>query len=430
MIAATGGSAWIAAMLEVECALAAAAEDAGVVPKGVAQAIAAASKSLALDPETLQAAGLRAGTPVIPLVAALSAAAGAAGGWVHYGATSQDVVDTALALVSRRASAVLREDLAGVARSLAALARTHRHSVMPGRTLLQHGSPTTFGLKACGWLVGVIEAHGGLAGAVAALPVQLGGAVGTLAVLGDRASAVVAGFAAQLDLPIATLPWHTNRVAIARLGSALAITAGVLGKIAGDLVLLAQSEVAEIAERREPGRGISSAMPQKRNPTASIEAIAAARRAAPAAASLLSALDHEQERAAGAWQAEAPLIVELFGLIAHAAAALRRALDGIEIDVLRMRANLDPAGGWAADALAAELAPSLGRDTAHQIVRDALRRSRGESLAAALAAEVRVSPHKAVLDVLLADPLAAAGPVDSLVDAALARYAASRLEDS
>jgi 3-carboxy-cis,cis-muconate cycloisomerase len=411
----TDGAAWIAALLEVEVALAGAQEDAGLLPAGTARAIGAAAKSLALDPAALRDAGVHAGTPVIPLVAALSTAAGNAGGWVHHGATSQDVIDTALALVARRAEAVLRHEVAWIARALAALAAAHRHSVMPGRTLLQHGAPTTFGLKAAGWLVAVIEAHEGLRSAVDALPVQLGGAVGTRAVLGDRADAVVAGLAERLGLPAAPLPWHANRIVVARLGAALGIAAGAHGKIAGDLVLLAQTEVAEVAERREPGRGTSSAMPQKRNPSAAIEAVAAARRATPLAAALLGDLDHAHERAAGAWQAEAPLVVELFGRVAQTAAALARALDGLEVDAARMRANLDPAGAWASDALAAALAPELGRAGAHAAVRDLL------------AGDLRAARHRPVFDALRADPLAAAGPVDALVDRALARCAASVL---
>jgi 3-carboxy-cis,cis-muconate cycloisomerase len=408
-----GASAWIAAMLEVECALAAAEEEAGVIGRGAARAIADAAATLKLDPDALRSDGARAGTPVIPLVATLSGAAGAAGGFVHFGATSQDVVDTALALVSRRAVAVLSADLAEVGRLLAGLARTHRHSVMPGRTLLQHGSPTTFGLKAAGWLVAVLDSHAELARAARSLPLQLGGAVGTLAVLGQRASAVVGGLGARLDLPVPTLPWHANRVPVARLGAALGIAAGTLGKIAGDLVLLAQTEIAEVAERREPGRGVSSAMPQKRNPAASIAAIAAARRAAPLAAALLGGLDHEHERAAGAWQAEAPLLVDLFGCVARAAVELRRALDGLEVDAVRMRANLDPSGAWAADAIAAQLAPSLGRAGAHDFVRDASARG-----------ALRTDPRFVAL---LADPLAAAGPADEWIDAALARHAESEL---
>ena len=411
-----GASAWIEAMLEVECALAAAEEEAGVIGRGAARAIADAAASLKIDLEALRAEAALAGTPVIPLVSALSAAAGPAGGFVHFGATSQDVVDTALALVARRAASVLTAELAQVGRLLAALASDHRHSVMPGRTLLQQGSPTTFGLKAAGWLVAVVDAHGELLGAVRSLPIQLGGAVGTLAVLGERAHAVVADVAARLGLPIPTLPWHANRIPVARLGAALGAAAGTLGKIASDLVLLAQTEVAEIAERGEPGRGISSAMPQKRNPAASIAAIAAARRAAPVAAALLSGLDHEHERAAGAWQAEAPLVVDVFGHVALASAELRRAFEGIEVDGARMRANLDPSGAWAADAITAMLAPTLGRDAARDQIREAIARG-----------ALRSDPRFAAL---LADPLAAAGPVDALIDAALARHADSELAES
>jgi 3-carboxy-cis,cis-muconate cycloisomerase len=427
IVEATDASAWIAAMLAVECALAAASEEQGILPAGAASAIADAAASLDLRAADLRAAAEAAGTAVVPLVAALAGATGRAGRWVHHGATSQDILDTALALVARRAGGVLERELAAVAQLLARLASDHRRAVMPGRTLLQQGSPTTFGLKAAGWLVALLDARESLALALRSLPVQLGGAVGTLAVLGERGPAVAAALAARLGLPAPTLPWHTHRVPVARLGSALGIVSGVLGKIARDLVLLAQPEVAEVAERREPGRGASSAMPHKRNPIAAIDAIAAARRAAAPAAALLDVSDHEHERAAGAWQAEAPLVVDLFAHTAHAAASLSRSLDGLAVNAARMRANLDPAGSWAAEALAAELAPSLDRAAAHALVREALERASEGGLAGALVSDARVAPHRKAIEALLGDPLAAAGPVDALIDAALARHAASAL---
>ncbi len=422
--AATDASAWIAAMLEVECALAAASEEQGVVAPGTARAVALAAAQLKLSPAELRERAELAGTPVIPLVAELARSAGSG---VHHGATSQDILDSALALVARRAGAVLSRELASVAELLADLAARHRHSVMAGRTLLQHGSPITFGLKAAGWLVALVEAHEGAAAALRALPLQLGGPVGTLALFGPRGRQVVEGVAARLELPAPTLPWHTNRVPIARLGSALGIVSGVLGKIAGDLVLLAQPEVGEVAERREHGRGTSSALPHKRNPSAAIDAIAAARRASAPASLLLDGLAHEHERAGGAWQAEAPLMVELFGHTGRAAVALSRALAGLEVDAVRMRANLDPAGSWAAEAIAAELAKSLDRALAHELVRGALATGRATSLGEALAREPRATAQRGAIEALLADPLAAAGPVDALIDGALARYGTSGL---
>lgn len=379
--AATGAPAWWAAMLEVECALAAAEEDAGMLPAGTARAISDAAARVTVDPAVVRDASVLAGTPVVLLVARLAEEAGEAGAWVHLGATSQDIMDTALALVARESSAVLFGELRAVVQALSTLAREHRHSVMAGRTLLQQGEPTTFGLKAAGWLVGLVDAADGLSTA-SAIPVQLGGPVGTLAVLGEHAHDVIVGLARRLELPVPTLPWHTQRAPVARLGSALGITAGTIAKVAGDLVLLAQTEVAEVAERREPGRGASSSMPHKHNPVACVGAIAAARRAAPLAGALLSGLDHEHERAAGAWQAEAPLLVDLFRHVAHAAASLARALDGLEVDPARMRANLDAIGMGAS--------PTLGD--------------------------------------LFVDPLVSCGPVDRLIDAALARWAASSLD--
>ncbi len=365
MTAATDGDAWIAAMLEVERALAVAEERAGVVPAGAAAAVTEAARVFALDAGALQADGARAGTPVIPLVRALAKSGGI---WVHWGATSQDIIDSALALVARRASGVLLDDIDGVVDQLGVLADRHRATTVVGRTLMQHAAPTTFGLKVAGWMLGLIDAAGDLQRATDAFPAQLGGSVGTLGVLGTAAPEVLREFAAELGLPEPVIPWHAARAPVARLGAALGLVAGSVRKAAGDLVLLAQGEVAEIAERAEEGRGISSALPNKRNPVGAINALASARRAAPLAGALVNALDHEHERAAGAFQAEAPMVCELFGHTAAAVAALRDALTGLEVDEDAMAANLRRSGGWAAEQAAAALAPALGRARAYEWV--------------------------------------------------------------
>jgi len=365
MSAATDGDAWIAAMLEVERALAVGEERGGVVPAGTAAAVSEAARVFALDAGTLQTDGARAGTPVIPLVRAL-AKSGAS--WVHWGATSQDIIDSALALVARRASRVLLDDIDGVVDQLGVLADRYRAITVVGRTLLQHAAPTTFGLKAAGWLVGLIDAAEDLERATDAFPAQLGGSVGTLGVLGTAAPDVLREFAAELGLPEPVIPWHTARAPVARLGAALGLVAGSVRKVAGDLVLLAQGEVAELAERAEEGRGVSSALPNKRNPVGAINALAAARRASPLAGALVNALDHEHERAAGAFQAEAPMVCELFGHAASAVAALGDALTGLEVDEHQMAANLRRSGGWAAEQAAAALASVLGRARAHEWV--------------------------------------------------------------
>jgi 3-carboxy-cis,cis-muconate cycloisomerase len=428
MSAATDGDAWIAAMLEVERALAVAEERAGVVPSGTAVAVNDATRVFALDASVLQAEGARAGTPVIPLVRAL---AGSGGSWAHWGATSQDVIDSALALVVRRASRVLLDEIDGVVDQLGVLADRHRATLVVGRTLLQHAAPTTFGLKAAGWLVGLVDAAEDLQRAAEGFPAQLGGSVGTLGVLGTAAPDVLRVFAAELGLPEPVIPWHSVRTPVSRLGAALALVAGSVGKAAGDLVLLAQAEVGEVAERAEPGRGVSSALPNKRNPVGAINALAAVRRAAPLAGALVNALDHEHERAAGAFQAEAPMMCELLGHTASAVAALGDSLTGLEVDEDKMAANLRHSAGWAAEQAAAALAPVLGRIRAHEWTAACVAQSAGEVSINEFADRLLADPAVAERfdrDRLVAalDAPAAVASVDVFVDRALARQVAWR----
>jgi 3-carboxy-cis,cis-muconate cycloisomerase len=425
MTAATDGDAWIAAMLEVERALALAEERAGVVPAGTAISVSEAARVFALDASALRAEGARAGTPVIPLVRAL-AESGAS--WVHWGATSQDVIDSALALVARRASRLLVDEIDVVVDQLALLADRHRATTIVGRTLMQHAAPTTFGLKAAGWLVGLVDAAEDLQRAAQALPAQLGGSVGTLGVLGTAAPEVLRGFAAELGLPEPVIPWHALRTPVARLGAALGLVVGSVRKVAGDLVLLAQGEVGEIAERAEPGRGVSSALPNKRNPVGAINALAAARRAAPLVGALVNALDHEHERSAGAFQAEAPMVCELFGHAAAAVAALGDALSGLEVDEDKMAANLRLSGGWAAEQAAAALASVLGRARAHEWVATCVARAGGiDEFVDKLLADPTVGEQfdRGRLAAAL-DASAALASVDMFVDRALARHVSWR----
>jgi 3-carboxy-cis,cis-muconate cycloisomerase len=324
--AAVSGDAWLAAMVEAERALAAVEERLGLVPEGTAAAIAVAGP---FDPEELAEDGRRVGNPAEPLVRRLPEHA-------HFGATSQDIVDTAAMLVANDALSLVARELRGVARACATLAERHRDTVMAGRTLLQQATPITFGLKAAQWLVAAVAAERGLQ---ISLPAQLGGASGTLAAFGDRGPQVLAAFAEELRLSTPILPWHTNRVPIARIGAALAIAAGVVAKVATDVMLLAQTEVAEV---REPAEGASSTMPHKRNPVGSTLARAGALRAQ-AAGNLLVRGVHEHERAAGAWQAEWSALSEALALTGGAAAWMRETLDGLEVDAERMRANVSEA---------------------------------------------------------------------------------------
>ena len=344
MAAAVSDVTWVRTMLEVEAAVAEAEAAAGVIPADAASAIATACAG-EFD---VAAIGREAGAnanPVIPLVKALRAAVPAdAAEHVHHGITSQDVLDTAMMLISRRAIALLLEDTRALADACASLAEKHRATPTVARTLLQQAVPTTFGMKAAGWLEGVVRAAEHLRQTQArCLAVQLGGAAGTLASLGDRGLAVLGELARRLELPEPALPWHAERSRVAELASALAISAGVAGKIALDLLLLSQSEVGEVAE---VSPGSSSAMRHKRNPVASIEARTALQLLQPQIEVLFRAMQSEHERAAGAWQAEWPALSEAFRLSAGVISRTRAALDGLTVDEARMAANLE---AWKAE---------------------------------------------------------------------------------
>jgi 3-carboxy-cis,cis-muconate cycloisomerase len=359
--AAVGDDAWLAAMLEVEAALARACAGAGVITAERAEAIAGACRPELFDVSAIGAEAAHVGNPAEPLVRALRAqVAGAAAEDVHRGATSQDVVDSAAMLVVRRALEPVLGDLGGAARAAAGLAETHRATPIMGRTLMQQAVPTTFGLKAAGWLVALDESAARL-GAVR-LAAQLGGAAGNLAALGEAGPDVLARFARELGLEEPVLPWHTDRTRIAELAGALGEASGALAKVAGDIVLLAQTEIGEVREGVE-GRGGSSAMAHKRNPVAAISARAAARQAPGLVATLLAAMEQEHERGAGTWHAEWPALRALLTFTGSTAAWLRDCLENLEVDVDRMRANagdgevaLGPASELVDRALAAHRA--------------------------------------------------------------------------
>jgi 3-carboxy-cis,cis-muconate cycloisomerase len=385
--------AWLQAMLDAERALAAAEARAGVIPPEAAEAIASACEWERFDPAELGEQGRSAGNPVEPLVRALTAAVeGDAARYVHWGATSQDILDTAAMLVSRRVLDLLLEALAEVARECATLAEAHRETPMAARTLLQQAVPTTFGLKAAGWLVALLEARRGLLRARENLAAQLGGAAGTLAPLGEAGTEVARLFAEELGLRESLVPWHTNRVRIAELGAALAITAGALAKIGLDVALMAQTEVGEVAEAEG---GVSSTMPQKRNPVGSALAIACARQVEGHASVLIAALPQEHERAVGAWHSEWPALSGALAYTGGAAEATRRALDGLEVDAERMRVNLS--GAVMAEQATFALAEQVGRREAYERV-----------------------AREGVPDDL--DPAAYLGSAEAFVDRALATY--------
>ena len=390
--AAVSDNAWLQAMLDAERALALSEARAGVIPGDAAEAIAAACNADRFDPATLAERGRAPGNPVEPLVRELAEAVGGdAARYVHWGATSQDILDTAAMLVARDAVDLVAGSLDTVAEECAGLADTHRATPMAGRTLLQQAVPTTFGAKAAAWLAGLLDAREGLAALRDdGFRAQLAGAAGTLAPLEDAGPEVVRLFAEELGLAVPTGPWHTNRVRVAQIGAALDVVAGAAAKIALDVALLAQTEVGEV---RIGAGGGSSTMPHKRNPVDSTLAIACARLVHGHASTLTGGLAQEHERALGGWHAEWPSLTGALAYTGGAVSAVGRVLDELEVDSDAMRRNLDLLGGAVmAERISFLLADRLGRREAHELVADAARRAarNGRSLLDELAADDRV----------------------------------------
>jgi 3-carboxy-cis,cis-muconate cycloisomerase len=373
--AAVSDAAWFRALLAVEAGLARAAASLGLVSETAAATVTSACEEPArLDLATVVATSADAGNPVPPLVRALQDAVGTdAARAVHVGATSQDVLDTALVLLARDAIVAIDADLAAAAEAAARLAADHRDDVVMGRTLMQQALPTTFGLKAAGWLAGLDGARIRLAEVVASLPVQYGGAAGTLAASSGSGVALRSALATELQLADTAVPWHTVRLPVADLAGALGATAGVLATVAVDVVLMAQTEVGEVSEGGE-GRGGSSAMPHKRNPVAAISARACARRAPGLVATLLAAMEQEHERAAGAWHSEWPTLTDLLVTVGSAASWLAESLGGLRPDTARMASTAAAARDpELAGALAEALTPTLGKGAAHDAAAEATR---------------------------------------------------------
>jgi 3-carboxy-cis,cis-muconate cycloisomerase len=423
-------AAWIRALLAFEAELAAAEAEVGAIPSGAATAIGAACEPGSFDPFELGRAARASGNPVVPLVSALrSQVAAEHARWVHFGATSQDALDTAAMLVARGALESIDDDLEEVAAHCAELAERHRSTPMVARTLLRQALPTTFGLKAAQWLSLTIDAREDLARLRGQMPLQLAGAAGTMAALGSQGPAVAEALAQRLGLARPVLPWHTDRRPVATLGASLAIAAQGQAKIATDVVLMAQDEVGELAERAGDGRGGSSALPQKRNAIGSVLAIACAERAAAASATLIRGVRQENERAAGAWHAEWPALVDVLDATGGAVARMREVLEALEVDDQRMRRNLERAGGaLLSERVAAALAEHLDPEEAHELVAAAARRAADDPQAFAkqLLAEPGVSAAVSAeeLEALL-DPTTYLGAAQELTDAALARHRAS-----
>ncbi len=374
-------SSVLAAMLDFEVALARAEARLGIIPDGAAENIATCAQVSDFDAAALTRETLNVGTPAIPLVKALTEQARkkdpAAAGFVHWGSTSQDVCDTALVLLLKKAQPNLESDLQRLQAALRRLAQEHRHTVMLARTLLQPAPPTTFGLKAAGWLAAVHRSRRRLRAAFEeSLILQFGGASGTLAALGAQGIDVGKLVAEELRLRFPDAPWHAHRDRLAALVCACGVMGGVLGKMARDISLLMQSEVGEAAEPAGTGRGGSSTMPQKRNPVGCAITLSAASRLPGLVSSFLSGLVQEHERALGGWQAEWPVVSAVIQTTGLAAAAMAEVAEGLAVDPARMRANIEATQGVVfAERAAMLLGKKLGRPAAHKILEDAARRS-------------------------------------------------------
>jgi 3-carboxy-cis,cis-muconate cycloisomerase len=372
----------IAAMLKAEAALARVQAGIGLVPSGLPAAI----EAIASDDLDVTAIGHRtalAGVPTIPFVKAVQARLPAEFEKAfHKGTTTQDILDTALVLQMRAAFDLIADDLRAVMAGLASLAEAHRTTPCVGRTYGQQAAPLTFGYKAAIWGLGIVEIGADLTRVRSrALTASLGGPVGTLASMGEEGPAVADGFAAELGLSSASVAWHARRARMVEAGTWLATLMGALAKMATDVADLVSTEVAELLEPYQPGRGGSSAMPHKRNPVSATVILAAHSAAKGHVVTLLDAMAVAHERPAGVWHAEWHALPQLFGLASGALHEARHLAEGLEVHPERMRANLDATNGLLfADAVASRLAPALGRDAAHHLVEtaaDAVRAGRG-----------------------------------------------------
>lgn len=421
-------------MLDFEAALARAEAEAGVIPPAAADAIAAECRAELYDIAAIGRAATLAGNPAIPLVKALTqrvAAADAdAARWVHYGATSQDVIDSGQAQQYRAAQDLVLARSERLAHALAALAREHRRTPMIGRTFLQHAVPISFGLKAANWLGPIVSFHDDfmICGQSAH---QLGGAAGSLAALGDKAEAVSEAFArGTASIGAVRVPWHTERRRPARIATELGLLLGHLGKMAQDIALMAQTEVGELAEPDAPGKGGSSAMPHKRNPVLCMLILTAAKRAPGLVATMLAAMPQEHERGMGGWHAEWPTLRELFLLAGSALNHAVMLIEGLQVFPEQMQYNLDLTNGLVmAERVSLALAATLGRGEAHHLLEQASRDclASGRHLRDVLADDPQLAGRLSAeeLDDLF-DPTSYRGATDAIIDRILVLYEEER----
>jgi 3-carboxy-cis,cis-muconate cycloisomerase len=421
--------AYLQFMLDFEAALARAEAAAGVVPSSAAEAIASACKASAFNLADLAEAATRSGNLAIPLVKALTAEIARsdtdAARFVHWGATSQDVIDTATMLGLRASIDALLVDIDRAIAGFARQAALHRNTAIVARTWLQHALPMPFGLKLAEYAAALHRSRGRLLHLKKhALALQFGGAAGTLAALGDQGLKVAEKLSEILGLPLPEAPWHSHRDRIAEAASVLAILAGTCGKIARDVQLMMQTDVAEAFEPSGEGRGGSSTMPHKRNPVAAASALAAAIMAPNLAATIFAAQVGDHERSAGPWHAEWPTLPSLLLVTSGALASTVDIAEGLEVDASRMRANLDATGGLImAEAVVFALAEEVGKQEAHHLVEAASKKAVAEkkSFRAVLEQDPAITAHLEAKEIAqLLEPMAYQGVSQTLIDRLLA----------
>lgn len=429
MRAVCDDAAFLQHMLDFESALARAQAAAGVIPASASAAISKACHAGQIDIAALADAAAKAGNLAIPLVKTLTAnvakADAGASRYVHWGATSQDVIDTATVLQLRAGIDALRTDLDRAIAGFAKQAKQHRHTATVARTWLQHALPMPFGLKLAEYAAALHRSRRRLTRLrTEALVLQFGGAAGTLAALGDNGLMVAERLASELSLPLPDAPWHTHRDRIAEVASVFAILAGTCGKIARDISLLMQTDVAEAFEPAGEGRGGSSTLPHKRNPVAAATALAAAAMAPNLAATIFAAQVQDHERSAGPWHAEWPTLPTLMLVTSGALSAIAEIAEGLEVDVARMNANLDLTHGLImAEAVAMALAEKVGKSEAHHLLEAASRKAieTRQHLRDVLAGDARVAARIDAGQLAnLFEPMSYQGVSQALIDRLLA----------
>jgi 3-carboxy-cis,cis-muconate cycloisomerase len=416
-------------MLDFEAALARAEAATGVIPANAPGPIANACRAESFDLAALAEAAMRSGNLAIPLVKALTASVAKvdadAARYVHWGATSQDAIDTAMMLTLRAAIEALLGDIDRAIAGFATLARTHRNTAVVARTWLQHALPMPFGLKLAEYAAALHRSRKRLQRLKReTLALQFGGAAGTLAALGDKGWPVAERLAQELKLPLPDAPWHTHRDRIAEAASVFAIVAGSCGKIARDVSLMMQTDVAEAFEPAGEGRGGSSTMPHKRNPVAAATALAAATMAPNLAATIFAAQVQDHERSAGPWHAEWPTLPTLLLVTSGGLAAIVDIAEGLEVDVARMRLNLDATGGLImAEAVTMALAEKIGKSDAHHLIEAASKKAVAgkKHLRDVLSADAGITAQLGAEGIAdLFEPMAYQGTSQALIDRLLA----------